>query len=112
MNNTTQAERYIISAGNYTYRHVFGLMATALGRRPPRYKAGSFITGLAWRLSMAKSALTGSNPVITRETALNAQGISVYNNSKLLAALPGFAYTPIEITIKNMAQAFLDSHKK
>lgn len=112
MAGSATAERYIVSAGNYSYRHVFTLMAGALGRRPPRYLAGSMVTGIAWRLSMLKSAVTGANPVITRETAINAQGISIYKNEKLLAALPGFTYRPIEITIKNMAQAFLDSYKK
>lgn len=112
MAGSAAGERYIVSGGNYTYKHVFTLMAQALGRKPPRYKAGSLITGLAWRWSMLKSALTGAKPVITRETATNAQGISIYKNDKLLSELPDFRYTPIDITIKNMAQAFLDSYKK
>ena len=102
MGSDIQAERFIISAGNYSFREVFTLMAHALHKKPPRFAANSFLTGMAWRLG----ALLGKRALITRETANNANTLSYYNNQKLTAFSPTFAYTPIADTINTMARSF------
>ncbi|GAA4464702.1 NAD-dependent epimerase/dehydratase family protein [Nemorincola caseinilytica] len=107
MASDIEAERFIVSQGDHSYRHIFTLMAQALGKRPPRMHAGPFITGIAWRLGAIYSRLSGRPAVITRETARTAHGHSTYNNGKLLAALPQFSYTPIEDSIAHMAHAFM-----
>ncbi len=108
MESTTTGERYIISSGNYTYREIFTQMAKALGKKPPKFEASSLMTGIVWRLGRI-SQLLGKKPVITKETASNARSKSIYNNEKLLKALPEFKYTPIEETINRMATVFLSS---
>lgn len=65
------------------------------------------MTSLVWRWQMLKNRLTGNNITITKETARTAHKQSFYNNSKLLEYLPGFRYTPLNDTIKRMAEAFL-----
>lgn len=113
MKSDKDSERYIVNEGNHAFREIFAMMAKELGRKPPRYYAGAFLTGIVWRLSSLYSALTGKAATITRETARTAHGQSYYNNQKLLAALPGFVYTPIDECIKEMAQSFVaDSNKK
>ncbi len=109
MNSAQDAERYIVSAGNYTYLEIFTMMAKALGKRPPHIYANSFITGLVWRFGKLQT-LFGKRPLITKETASNAHSTSLYNNKKLLAALPTFSYTSIEETIQRMAKAFINGH--
>ena len=106
MASDVDAERFIVSEGNHSYRHIFTLMAEALGKRPPKWQAGSIVTGMAWRLGGLYSKLVDKTPVITRETARTSQGQSFYDNSKLLAAIPEFSYTPIENTIREMADAY------
>lgn len=108
MDSDYEAERYIVSSGNYSYKDIFSMMATALGRKPPRIHANSFLTGLVWRLNKLMSVF-GRLPSITRETANNANARSLYSNSKLLDALPSLTYTPIEQTIGRMATTFLSS---
>jgi hypothetical protein len=81
-------------------------MAKALDKKPPRYAAGSFITGVLWRLSALYSFFTGKNVAITRETTDTATGYSYYNNEKFLKDFPDFTYTPITESINKMAQAF------
>ena len=105
-------ERFIISVGNYSYKEIFTLMANALNKKPPRYYANPFMTGIAWRLSRLKSALLGSKSIISRETVNNSNAICYYNNKKLLKALPGFSYTPINQTIERMAQSFIKNSRK
>ena len=111
MGSDIDAERFIVSAGNYSYREIFELMAVALKKKKPRIYANSFITGLVWRFGKAMSA-RGRRPVITKETAANAHAVSLYDNQKLLKALPSFNYTPVSNTIERMARAFLDSHSE
>jgi len=108
----TEAERFIVCAGNIPYRDIFTMMATALQKRPPRYLANSFVTGMVWRWSTLQQRLTGRHPVITKETAASAQGFSYYNNQKLLQAFPAFRYTAIKATIENMARSYRDNGKK
>lgn len=106
MNADTSEERYIINSGNYGFREVFTLMANALGKKPPRLAAGSFVTGVLWRLSAVYSFITGKNVAITRETADTATSYSYYNNQKFLQHFPDFTYTPISDSVKKMALAF------
>src|SRR5690606_16645389 len=39
-------ERFIVSAGNFSYREIFTAMALALGRKPPGIRAGKWLTAL------------------------------------------------------------------
>jgi dihydroflavonol-4-reductase len=107
MRSDVTAERFILSAGNFPFREIFDCMADTLGRRRPRFHAGSFATGLVWRWSALKRLFTGRSSVITRETARNAQIKSFYKADKITAALPQFAYTPMDATINRMAKAYL-----
>ena len=100
------AERFIVSAGNFSFREVFTMMAKALGRRPPHIFASDLLTGVVWRAG-GLLKLLGKRVAITRETANNASSLSYYNNSKLLQVMPSFAYTPLEQTIARMAKAFM-----
>jgi hypothetical protein len=106
MDSDISAERYIISAGNFPYRDIFNMMAKALDRRAPRYKANNFMTGIVWRLSTLRNKLTGGNMLITKETANTAGSTCCYNNNKFLSAFPVFAYESMEDTIGRMARSF------
>ncbi|MBS1614788.1 MAG: NAD-dependent epimerase/dehydratase family protein [Bacteroidetes bacterium] len=106
MASSLTAERFIISENNRSYREIFSLMAESLGKRPPRFSAGPFLSQIVWRFSALKSACTGKSATITRETARNAQTQSFYNPEKWLQAFPEFRYTPMSQTIQRMAAAF------
>lgn len=107
MHSDVSAERFILSTGNIPYRDIFDHMADALNRKRPRFHAAPWVTGLIWRWFALQKMITGKSPLITKETAQHAQSSSVYQADKILKALPGFSYTPIETTIKRMAAAFL-----
>ena len=106
MQTTVDAERYIVSSGNYAFREIFNLMAKVLGKKPPHIYAGTFLSGVVWRYYQLRS-LFGKTPAITRETARNANTVSYYSQHKLLATLPGFSYAPMQQTIERMAKAYL-----
>ena len=110
MESDVTAERYIISEGNFTYRDIFILIANALQKSPPRFRANSFLSGIVWRLSKVKSTLLGKSALITRESTNNANSFSFYNNDKLLTEFPAFSYRPVKETIDQMARSFIMEH--
>lgn len=108
------AERFIVSAGNFSYREIFTLMAEALHKRPPHIPAGKLLSGLVWRWNKLYSFLTGKTVTVTRETAITANKKNYYDNKKLIQLLPEYQYTPLKQTISRMASQFLQhlSEKK
>ncbi len=106
MNSDISAERFILSAGNFSYKQVFTLMAEALGRRPPRYLATAFMTGLVWRWNMIRSRFSDTGVTVTKETARTARQICYYNNEKLTRFFPEFHYAELSETIGRMAVAY------
>src|SRR5690606_11484814 len=110
MESSISSERFILSAGNFSYREVFSEMAAALGKKSPSIKAGKLLTSLVWRWSMLRSFLFKTSVTITRETARTAQKKVFYNNNKLKSYLKDFRYTDLKTTIARMAMAFQRDH--
>ncbi len=106
MDRDISAERFILSAGNFSYKQVFTLMAEALSRRPPRYRATPFMTDLVWRWNVVRSRFTGAVATVTKETARTAGQVCYYNNEKLKRFFPDFHYTELIETIARMAVAY------
>jgi dihydroflavonol-4-reductase len=106
MQSEIEGERFIVSAGNFSFREIFTRMANALNKKPPRIHANNIMTSLLWRGS---SIFLGKKMLITRETAMSAHGFAIYNNSKLLNAFPGFSYISMDTTIDKMARYFTNS---
>jgi nucleoside-diphosphate-sugar epimerase len=103
-------ERFIVSAGNMSYRDFFTIAAIALQSKPPRYKISPWMGELAWRFYTLKGWLTGTKPSITRETARNAQKVRSYTSAKLIA-LTGFKFIPLEESIRHYALLYLSEHQ-
>lgn len=111
MHSKLKGERYIVSAGNYSYKEVFTILAKAMGKKPPHKRAGKLASAIVWRLSVLKSLLTGKPSTLTKETARTAQRRAQYDNSKLLKALPDFEYTPFEVSLQRIGKAYSDEKK-
>jgi nucleoside-diphosphate-sugar epimerase len=106
MDSQVSGERFVISAGNFSYREIFTEMAKALNKKAPSIKAGTTLTELVWRWSMLRSVLFRKTVTITKETAKTSQKKVYYNNGKLVQFLPDFTYTPIKETIDKMAHRY------
>ncbi|GAB4252403.1 MAG: NAD-dependent epimerase/dehydratase family protein [Saprospiraceae bacterium] len=112
MESDIEGERYILSAENRTFKWVFDRIAAALDVPPPSIRANAFLREMAWRAAWLQSKLTGTPPLITKETARSSATTKLYDNSKSLSAFDGFQYTPIESTIDEMAEQFLKAAEK
>ncbi|HMK03561.1 MAG TPA: NAD-dependent epimerase/dehydratase family protein [Ferruginibacter sp.] len=101
MNSNINAERFILSAGNRTYREICTLMANAFGKKPPHKKVTPGLAKIVWRLEAIKSFFTGKEPLVTKETARTALTMANFDNSKLKKYLPDFSYRQIDDSIIN-----------
>jgi nucleoside-diphosphate-sugar epimerase len=109
-NNGVEAERFILSADNLSYREVFNLIAICFSVRLPRKKVTPIIAGIVWRWEWVKSFLTGSKPLITKETAATSLAVSRFDNRKINQFLPDFSYTPIQESIRRICDEFLQKY--
>lgn len=106
MESDISNERFIISAENRPFREVFTAMATAFDKRPPHKKASPYMAGLLWRIEKVRGLFTGKEPLLTREAADTARRKVYFNSSKLLKALPGFFYKPLQQTIEECCDEY------
>lgn len=105
MNSNITAERFILSAENRTYAEVFGLIAKAFGKKAPHKKVTPLLAKIVWRLEAIKSFFTGTEPLLTKETAATAMTKATFDNNKLKKFLPGFSYRTLEDTIADSCVA-------
>ena len=112
MESPARNERFIVSAENWSFRHLFNRIADGFNKNHPSREATPFLAALAWRAEKSKSIFNGKNPLLTRETAAIALKNIVYENSKLLKVLPGFQYMPLEDSIRNACSLYLQNIPK
>ncbi len=99
-------ERFILSAGTATYRELFAAIAEGFGKKPPHIKVGSGLAGGIWRVEAVRSWLTGSRPLITKDTARSAAHHFEFSNAKIKKAL-SFDFQPLDKTVKRVCESFL-----
>ena len=102
MNSDITAEKFIVSAENISYQHLFSMIAKAFNKKQPSKKVTPFLAALTWRLENIKSKFTGLSPLLTKETAHTALTKVEYDNNKLLNALPDFKYKKIKESIERI----------
>lgn len=100
-------ERFIVNGDNWSFQQLFNTIADGFGKKHPHKEATPFLGSIAWRIEKFKSMVSGKRPLLTRESARVAQSVTYFDNSKLLNALPGFSFTPLEKTIQKDCEQYL-----
>lgn len=106
MKSEIEGERFLVVSENMNFKDFFGIIAEALGKKPPFFKADYFTVKLGWRVTFLISLLTGKSPAVTKETARTSQKLSQFSNQKIIDAL-GFEFIPVERSIRETATLFL-----
>lgn len=104
-------ERFILSENNYFYKEIFSEIAKALNTKPPKIKINPFIMSLACRIEAINSLITGTRPVITKESARPSFRKTKYSNKKIRDEL-GIVFTPVFETIKTISNFYLQDNMK
>ena len=98
-------ERFIANSENLPFRELFSYFARAAGVRPPGYRVAPWVSELAWRLESVRSTLTGSKPLLSKETARNAHNKRYFSNEKIRKTL-GIKFRPVSEAAENTAGFF------
>jgi dihydroflavonol-4-reductase len=106
MESGITAERFIVNGDNWSFQQLFNSIADAFGKKHPGRRATPFLGGLAWRFEKLKSYFSTANPLLTKESASVAQGRTYFDNKKILLALPGFSFTPLQECIGNACKNY------
>lgn len=110
MNSEINAERFVVSAENRSYKDLFFMVADGFGKKRPHKMVTPFLASVVWRLEKLKSLFTRKAPLVTKETAATALAVADFNNKKLLEALPGFGYTPLQQSVETICKSLLAQH--
>jgi nucleoside-diphosphate-sugar epimerase len=106
MESNINEERFIVNGDTWSFQKLQESIADAFGKKKPTRKTTPFLMSIAWRLEKVKSIFTGKKPLITRESARVAQSRTWFENDKLLKALPGLQFIPLEETIKRACEKY------
>ncbi len=102
-------DRFILNGGNTTYAQLFGKMASVMGKKAPKIKLSNWAIEVMWRIEWIRSLLTGSNPLVTKETAITTRTNVFYDAHKAEEKL-GITFTPLNQTIERVGSYIVDKY--
>ena len=94
-------ERFILSAGQVSYKILFETIAACLHKKAPSTLVKPWLAAIIWRLEAVRSFFTGKTPLITKETAHSAENLFYYDSAKLQGTIP-FTFKTLEETINRI----------
>ncbi|MDR1864637.1 MAG: NAD-dependent epimerase/dehydratase family protein [Bacteroidales bacterium] len=101
-------ERFILSAGELSYRELFRQIAAGLHVAEPAFQARPWMLRIACCGAWMAARITGKPPVLTKETVQSAFRRNFYSNRKITETL-SFTFTPLQQTIADCCRYFLQS---
>ena len=109
MESKITEQRFIINGDSWPFKKLQDTIADGFGKKRPSKLATPFLLNMAWRVGKFKSFFTGKKQLLTKESARVALSKTYFDNDKILNALPGFSFTPLEETIKKACEHYLAS---
>jgi len=106
-NNDITEQRYIVNSDNWYFEKLQSTIADGFGKKRPARMATPLLMNIARRLESVKTMITGTKPILTKESVRVANSKTHFENAKILRALPGFSFTPLEETIKKACNLYL-----
>ena len=74
-------------------------------------KVGSFLSAVSWRIAKIISIISGKSPLITKESILAGNSISIYENKKIKTTL-NYQFKSVEQSCKDFSTLFIQEHKE
>ncbi|GGK60900.1 NAD-dependent epimerase/dehydratase family protein [Rufibacter glacialis] len=99
MNGNHWGERFIINGHQVSYLQFFQKVAALMGKKAPFLKVPDWLAEVLWRVERVRGAITGTKPLITKETARIAKEEHFYSNEKIKAAT-GLTFRSLEDTLR------------
>lgn len=96
-------ERYFLGSENLSWKRIIHTLCSTFGVDPPRLSVSRTPAMMLAYASESVAALTGSRPLITRETARSASRFYEYSNRKAVEEL-GCSFRPFVETAERLAE--------
>ena len=109
MESNITEERFIINDENWEFKKLFDAISDGFGQKHPKWQATPFLSSIAWRVEKIKSAWKNAKPLLTKETARIALSRTYWQNDKILKALPGFSFIPLEACVTKACKNYADA---
>ena len=101
-----EGERFIANAGNISFENLFQKIAANFNKKAPSIKLNKTLLNVVARIEGIRSFLTGSEPLITRETARKAGTKFLFENDKIRKTL-SFEFQPIDASLQWCCQYYM-----
>lgn len=106
MTSEVSNERFILSAGQITYKDFFEKVALKFNKKAPSFLVTKAMTGIVWRLEIIRTFFTGNTPLITKETALSSSYSFEYHNEKIKKIL-NFSFKNLDNSLDRICHNLL-----
>ena len=97
--------RLLLNAGNLTWKAFLTEVADSIGAKPPTRLMPEWQSALLWPVDKVRTMVTGTKPIITRETHRSTQSDFRYDGSSFNQAL-NRPYRDIRTTIAEVGQRY------
>ncbi|HMU45621.1 MAG TPA: SDR family NAD(P)-dependent oxidoreductase [Chitinophagaceae bacterium] len=108
MESNIVGERFIANGDTWPFKKIQDTIAENFGKRKPTRQTNAMLLGIAWRVEKIKSLFSGKKPLLTKESARVALSKTYFDNDKILGALPGFSFTPLEKSIQKACEKYAE----
>ncbi|PAC33226.1 NAD-dependent epimerase/dehydratase family protein [Flectobacillus sp. BAB-3569] len=99
-------ERFVLNAGTISFQNFFEKVSQSLGKKAPTKAVSNTISEILWRVEALRSWLTGSTPILTKETARSSKFNFYFDNAKIKKQL-NFNFRSFDETITRVSQNLL-----
>jgi dihydroflavonol-4-reductase len=110
MKSPGSGKRFILVAENAGWKKILGTMARGFGKPQPNIKLPPLLVGLGWRILHLHYLISGTEPLVTRESARSAFNTFFYSSKKIEDEI-GFRFMPLEDTILRSCREFIEAKK-
>ena len=107
LENEINEERFIVNGDNWSFKKLQETIAQEFGKAGPSREASPRILSVAWRMEKLRSIFTGRKPLLTPDSVRVAISKTYFDNEKILRALPGFSFTPLEESIRKACGQYI-----
>ena len=111
MKGKIKSERFILCSESIPFKKTFNYIAESLGKKKPQIKVSPFLSAVSWRIAKIISIISGKSPLITKETVLAGNSISIYENKKIKTTL-NYQFKSVEQSCKDFSTLFIQEHKE
>ncbi len=92
-------EKYIVSAGNISYKDMLSKLTAAMGKSPPKFKVNALLANLALVGDKLTALVTRNSPKLSKELIRNGGRKTIFSNEKINDRL-SFSFRELQDTIE------------